>query len=111
MDNIIIAIGIIAIVGAAAYALYYFMNLGKEKQIQVVREWLTYTVMIAEKELGSGTGKVKLRFVYDLFLDKFKFLSMLITFEQFSRLVDDALVIMRDMIANNKQVENYINNK
>ena len=69
MDNIIIAIGIIAIVGAAAYALYYFMNLGKEKQIQVVREWLTYTVMIAEKELGSGTGKVKLRFVYDLFLD------------------------------------------
>lgn len=109
MDNIIIAIGIIAIVGAAAYALYYFMNLGKEKQIQVVREWLTYTVMIAEKELGSGTGKVKLRFVYDLFLDKFKFLSMLITFEQFSRLVDDALVIMRDMIQNNEQIKNYVN--
>lgn len=111
MDNMIIALGIIGLIGIVIAAIYYFIKLGKEKQIQVVREWLTYTVMIAEKELGSGTGKVKLRFVYDLFLDKFKFLSMLITFEQFSRLVDDALVIMRDMIANNKQVENYINNK
>ena len=34
---------------------------------------------------------------------------MLITFEQFSRLVDDALVIMRDMIQNNEQIKNYVN--
>ena len=79
MDNIIIAIGIIAIVGAAAYALYYFMNLGKEKQIQIIREWLLLAVIKAEKELGDGTGQVKLRYVYDLFLDKFKFASLFIT--------------------------------
>lgn len=111
MDNIILTIGIIGIVGAAAYSIYYFMNLSKEKQLEVVREWLLYTVMIAEKELGSGTGVIKLRFVYDLFLDKFKFLSMLITFEQFSLLVDEALEVMKKAISNNKQIEQYVNNK
>ena len=109
MDNIIIAIGIIGIVGAAAYALYYFMNLGKEKQIQVVREWLLLAVIEAEKALGSGTGQVKLRYVYDLFISKFKYLSLIISFSQFSLLVDQALDTMRDMITNNKQVEDYIN--
>jgi hypothetical protein len=109
MDNIIIAIGIIAIVGAAAYALYYFMNLSKDKQIQMVKEWLLLAVVEAEKALGSGTGQVKLRYVYDLFLSKFKYLSLVISFSQFSMLVDEALDTMRDMISNNKQVENYIN--
>lgn len=108
MDNIILAIGIIGIVGAAAYALYYFINLGKEKQLEVVREWLLVAVVSAEKALGSGTGQIKLRYVYDLFLTRFKFLSLVISFSQFSNLVDDALDTMKDMIANNKQVEQYI---
>ena len=86
MDNILIAIGIMVIVGAAAYAIYYFMNLSKEKQLEVVREWLLLAVIEAEKALGSGTGQVKLRYVYDLFIDKFKFLSLVVTFNQFSEL-------------------------
>ena len=109
MDNIVLAIGIVIIVGAAAYAIYYFMNLSKEKQLEVVREWLLLACIQAEKALGSGTGQVKLRFVYDLFIDKFKYLSLVISFEQFSMLVDDALATMRDMISNNKQVEQYVN--
>lgn len=109
MDNMIIAIGIIIIVGVAAYAIYYFMNLSKEKQLEVVREWLLLACIQAEKALGGGTGQVKLRFVYDLFIDKFKYLSLVISFEQFSMLVDDALDTMKDMISNNKQVEQYVN--
>lgn len=109
MDNMIIAIGIIIIIGVAAYAIYYFMNLSKEKQLEVVREWLLLAVIEAEKALGSGTGQVKLRFVYDLFIDKFKYLSLVISFPQFSMLVDDALETMKDMISNNKQVEQYVN--
>lgn len=109
MDNIILTIGIIIIVGAAAYSIYYFMNLSKDKQLEVVREWLLLACIQAEKALGSGTGQVKLRFVYDLFIDKFKYLSLVVSFEQFSMLVDDALETMRDMISNNKQVEQYVN--
>lgn len=109
MDNIIMIISIIVVVCAIAYCIYEFYNLGKEKQIEMVKEWLLLAVLEAEKALGSGTGQVKLRFVYDLFIDKFKYLSLVISFEQFSMLVDDALDVMRDMISNNKQVEQYVN--
>lgn len=111
MDNIIIVMGVIGLVGAAAYALYYFMTLSKDKQIQMVKNWLLLAVVEAEKALGSGTGQLKLRYVYDLFITRFKYLSLVISFSQFSMLVDDALVLMREAISNNKQIENYINNK
>ena len=109
MDNIMMIVSIIVEVCAIAYCIYEFYNLGKEKQIEMVKEWLLLAVLEAEKALGSGTGQVKLRFVYDLFIDKFKYLSLVISFEQFSMLVDDALDVMRDMISNNKQVEQYVN--
>lgn len=109
MDNIIIVMGVIGLIGIAIAALYYFMNLSKDKQIQMVKNWLLLAVVEAEKALGSGTGQLKLRYVYDLFITRFKYLSLVISFSQFSMLVDEALEIMRNMIANNKQVEQYIN--
>jgi hypothetical protein len=109
MDNIIIVMGVIGLVGIAIAALYYFMTLSKDKQIQMVKNWLLLAVVEAEKALGSGTGQLKLRYVYDLFITRFKYLSLVISFSQFSMLVDEALEIMRNMIANNKQVEQYIN--
>lgn len=109
MDNIIIIMGAIGLVGIAIAALYYFMTLSKDKQLQIVKNWLLLAVVEAEKALGSGTGQLKLRYVYDLFISKFKFLSLVISFPQFSMLVDEALDTMRNMIANNKQVEQYIN--
>ena len=101
--------GVIGLVGIAIAALYYFMTLSKDKQIQMVKNWLLLAVVEAEKALGSGTGQLKLRYVYDLFITRFKYLSLVISFSQFSMLVDEALEIMRNMIANNKQVEQYIN--
>lgn len=109
MDNIMMIILIVVVLCAIAYCIYEFYNLSKEKQIEMVKEWLLLAVLEAERALGSGTGQVKLRFVYDLFIDKFKYLSLVISFDQFSMLVDDALDVMRDMISNNKQVEGYIN--
>ena len=105
LDNVII-IAIIAIL-ISIFAIWFF-RLGKEKQMQIIKEWLLLAVIKAEKELGDGTGQVKLRFVYDLFIDKFRFVSMFISFSQFSDLVDLALITMKDMIANNNQVKEYI---
>ena len=109
MDNMIIALGIIGLIGIVIAAIYYFMTLSKDKQIQMVKNWLLLAVVEAEKALGSGTGQLKLRYVYDLFITRFKYLSLVISFPQFSMLVDEALDTMRNMIANNKQVEQYIN--
>lgn len=108
INDIILALVIVAII---CILIAWFLKLGKEKQLKVVTEWLLLAVIKAEKELGDGTGQVKLRFVYDLFIDKFRFASMFISFNQFSALVDSALVIMKEMISNNDQVKNYISNK
>lgn len=108
VNDIILALIIIA---AICLFIVWFLKLGKERQLKVITEWLLLAVIKAEKELGDGTGQVKLRFVYDLFIDKFKFASMFISFNQFSILVDSALEVMKEMISNNDQVRNYISNK
>lgn len=108
VNDIIIALIIIA---AICLFIVWFLKLGKERQLKVITEWLLLAVVKAEKELGDGTGQIKLRFVYDLFIDKFRFASMFISFNQFSILVDSALVIMREMVSNNNQVKSYISNK
>ena len=108
INDIILALVIVAIV---CILIAWFLKLGKERQLKVITEWLLLAVIKAEKELGDGTGQVKLRFVYDLFIDKFRFASMFISFNQFSALVDSALIIMKEMISNNDQVKNYIDSK
>ena len=81
------------------------------KQPAKIKEWLVWAVSQAEKDLGSGTGKIKLRKVYDMFTTKYKFVSIFVTFETFSTWVDAALDVMREMIETNPKVENYIEEK
>ena len=110
MDNIFLVVGVSAIlVAALSFAIYKFIKLGKEKQTEMILEWLLLAVVQAEKELGGGTGQIKLRFVYDLFTSKFKVISRFMSFAQFSLLVDMALDRMKDMLNNNKELERYIN--
>ena len=49
-----------------------FAKSGKATQLESLRQWLLFAVTEAEKSLGSGTGKLKLRQVYDMFLTKFE---------------------------------------
>ena len=99
---------VFAVVVVALTSVIGFLNLAKEKRIKKIKEWLLYACTLAEKELGSGTGQVKLRYVYDLFIDKFKFMSMIITFEQFSNLVDNSLDTLREMLKNNKEIKKLV---
>lgn len=73
-----------------------------------VREWLKYAVTMAEKELGSGTGQLKLRKVYDWFIQMFPVFSKLLPFVLFSKLVDEALCWMKEQIESNGKIANYI---
>lgn len=108
MENILFAIGICMVVAFVGLAIYHFCKLGRDKQIEMVMEWLLLAVIEAEKFLGDGTGQIKLRYVYDMFINRFKYLSMVISFSQFSGLVDIALDKMREMIENNENVKKYI---
>jgi hypothetical protein len=73
-----------------------------------LKSWLVFAVAAAEKALGSGTGELKLRQVYDQFLDKFPVLSKFMSFEMFSGLVDKALESLEDMLNTNEAVNTYI---
>ena len=104
IKNMGLIIGIIILIALVGLTIKEFIELGKEKQLEKVKEWLLYACIMAEKKLGGGTGQVKLRYVYDLFVEKFSFLKLLVTFEQFSGMVDEALVKMREMLEKNPNV-------
>ena len=70
-----------------------------------VKEWLLYAVMMAESEWGSGTGKLKLRTVYDMFVSKYPVFSKLIPFSVFSLWVDEVLVEMKKILEENMDIK------
>ena len=102
MNNITLGI-IVAIVLIAIILIVLAI-----KQPKKVKEWLRYAVIEAEKELGSGTGPVKLRSVYDMFITKFPKLSVFISFNTFSEWVDVALDYMEELLTDNKNVKAII---
>lgn len=77
-------------------------------QPKKIKEWLIYATTQAEKELGGGTGALKLRTVYDMFVTKFPFVSKILPFSFFSYLVDEALKEMNKMLDTNVAVANYV---
>lgn len=76
-----------------------------------VQEWLLGVVTEAERQLGSGTGQLKLRQVYDKFLQKFPLLSVFVPFKIFSDMVNKALAKMRLMLAGNSFAQSYVEGK
>lgn len=112
MDFIIKNFGVIVpiavVLAAVVVVAIRFFKSGTEKQLTKVREWLLYAVSLAEKELGSGTGKLKLRYVYDMFVVKFPWLAKLISFERFSTIVDESLDDMNKLLATNDAVANFV---
>ena len=100
---------VIAVVLALVF-LYVkrFVNLPSDVQLQKVREWLLYTVIIVEKEYSSGTGVLKLHAAYNEFCKVFPSLVPIISFELFSKLVDEALEQMRHLLETNKDIEFYV---
>lgn len=102
MENYILYIvsGLVIVFGAI---LIYFAY----KYPAKVKKWLVYAVTVAEKQLGSGTGQLKLRTVYDMFMTKFPKLSIFIGFDTFSGWVDIALEEMNKLLEN-PAVKNYV---
>ena len=103
-----LAIVILAILVIAFMFLITYINLPKSKKATKVKEWLLFAVVQAEKELGSGTGQLKLRYVYNLALSKFPIFIKLIPFELFSNFVDGALQQLENLIEDNEGVKKYM---
>ena len=108
MDNILIFLAenwyVIAVVLVLLFGIYYTIT-NKQK----VKEWLCYAVTIAERDLKSGTGQLKLRQVYDMFIERFPIFSKLVPFSTFSLWVDEALIFLREQLEKNKAIKNFVN--
>lgn len=109
MDFIIeywyIIVAAIALAAGGGFAVHCFAKLPVSEQLDNLKEWLLWAVTEAEAALGGGTGKLKLRYVYNLFVGKFPWLVKIVSFELFGELVDDALVEMRELLAKNAAVK------
>lgn len=75
------------------------------------KNWLVWAVSEAEAVFGSNTGRLKLRYVYDLAVMRFPMVAKFVPFTMFSLMVDSALDIMRDMIEDNKDIADVITDK
>lgn len=86
-----------------------FFQKPTEEQLTCLKNWLLGAVIEAEKEFGSNTGALKLRSVYDKFVVRLPWLAKLITFEQFSGYVDNALDEMEELLQSNKTIFQLVN--
>lgn len=108
VENWFVIVGLIAVLAAGGYAVYVFVKMPSDKQLNKVKEWLLYAVTKAEKKLGAGTGKLKLRYVYDMFVTRFERIAKVITFDTFSIMVDEALDEMRTMLEQNEAALKFV---
>lgn len=103
--SIIIAASLLIVAG---HKILLFARLPQDEKIKNIKVWLLYAVVEAERELGNKTGELKLRWVYDKAIERFAWLSIIVSFETFSIWVDEALEEMKKMLTDNKAVANYI---
>jgi hypothetical protein len=85
-------------------------NSTKEDNLKMIKSWLLSVIVNAEKIYGGKTGKVKLSYVYGLFIEKFPKLAKIVTFDTFSALVDEVLKIDENFINTNTNPYNITTN-
>lgn len=108
IDNWYIAVALLALGVVAGVCAGQFIKLPTSEQLAKVQNWLLLAVSEAERELGGGTGDLKLRKVYDKFLSKFPWLAKVVSFKRFEEMVKKALAEMEKMLAENKKAREYV---
>ena len=103
LEGKIIFIAVLAVVLIASVIL--------AANVSAFRNWLVYAVTEAEAKFGGKTGKLKLRYVYDLAVEAFPVIAKTLPFSFFSWAVDSALLIMRGMLEDNRQIADIVNKK
>lgn len=107
-QNWFLMVASLAVTLMCIWIMVDFTRQPKEEQLEKVREWLLYACTMAEAELGSGSGQLKLRLCYDWFLERFPALAKVISFASFSVMVDGALDKMREMLATNSAIRSIV---
>ena len=59
VENWFVIVGLIAVCAAGGYAVYVFVKMPSDKQLNKVREWLLYAVDYGRKGTGSAGVRIK----------------------------------------------------
>ena len=94
----------IAIISVISIKVYVFLKTPGKEQLNKIQEWLVWAVAQAEKELGSGTGQMKIKYVYNLFITKFPSIAIFVPYSLFSSMVEKALDEFKDLVSNNQRI-------
>lgn len=108
-DNWFLIIAFIAVISVVSVKIYKWCKMPNKEQMRQVQEWLLYAVAKAEENLGSGTGELKLRYVYDMFVTKFPAIAIFVNFDDFCIMVEEALAKFKELLANNASVSAIYN--
>lgn len=103
-ENWFLMVVAIAVVSVISIKIYKWCKMPDKEQLRQVQEWLLYAVAKAEESLGSGTGELKLRYVYDMFMTKFPMVALFISFDDFCMMVEEALNKFEELIKTNPAV-------
>lgn len=109
ISNWYVIVGLLAVAFVCVFGCIEWVKLPSATQIENIKEWLKWAVTEAESALGSGTGQLKLRMVYDMATTKFPWLVKFVSFKTFSEWVDVALEWMKSQFENNPKITEYIN--
>ena len=109
-ENWYLALTAVVMVVMAVVLVGAVVKLPTKEQVAKIKEWVVYAGTEAEKELGGGTGQMKLRQVYDLFVQRFPAVAAVVSFDTFSLWVDEALEQMRELLAKNEHAAAYVEN-
>lgn len=107
INNWYLILAFLAIGIAVGFKIRNWFEMPTAEQTENLKEWLLYAVTEAEAQLGGGTGQLKLRMVYDMAIEKFKWLSF-IPFETFEFWVDESLDHMRHLLNTNENIQKLV---
>ena len=108
IENWSLLVVLLSAVAVVAVYARKFAQLPSEQQIAKIKACLLLWVVLAEKEFGKKTGALKLRWVYDKFIEKFPSLVDVVPFDLFAQWVDEALTQMKHLLDTNKEVSSFV---
>ena len=100
--------GIVPLVVLFMLCVKRLIDMPTEEQIDQVMKWLLWAMAQAEMKLGSGTHRLKLSMVYDMFVERFPWLAKTISFARFTKMVDKGLEELNNMIFTNEKVKDIV---
>lgn len=98
----------IAIIAMAIVTVIDFINKSPKERIETIKQWAVYACAMAEAHLGSGTGQMKMRETYDMFLQRFPSLATVITYEKYKEIAEKALLEFKQMLSTNPNIQEMI---